>query len=1112
MQTRSMPPTAHDTPRGTSSSNSTDAAQEQAAQQRDIVSAVDGVSASTKDEGAMREGLSTQSPLSSVSDADGRQVTMSSSGAASRSSVAARSSGEAAVSHTDADHSVPPRSDSSLRSRLASFIGLGHAPRELDADAVGADAALSEQADQLRSPPGEAQPSDTGVAGGQIQSDPARYEPSTVEAVEAFRRSAARASASTLPGRGRSTSAKLAAAAPNSAEVSGPEAEQSLLSGLDPLAGRVASPNSQAPEQLATFATNLALQRQDKALAPVITILEAADENLPASIKDMARGYSLLQQDSSSDELALFHSEERGVDRLVVPSFKQLPIMRDVFNELGLRHGSGSAGALLYSALHSSYYWEEMERDARDFAGQGSRKSKEVTFGPSAGSSSSAFVSPALAYAPAATMHPPSMPSVPPPTPNVPPSMPSVPPSMPSVPPPTPNVPFTPEAMAEFMSAAARYMPSREESPTPQELVTLVTSAVMAASAQPQLTPENIAAAFAAATPGASPPISIADIASLVTSAVAASAPPPLTPESVAAAVAAATGITSPSITAAEVAAAVAASTVPPDTTPKSLRPIVDGGHVFTWASRCLSNAALNGVDTSLSGGEQRGLLPATQSALTSALVQCEPERLLSPLAALTLSAGVASELDYAEAHCQILRRLVTAVIAIKSENMASSQAAQYLWAAVEWAAQGHSGSTCSAANANFRTAWDASRLEGCPSTPTPMLLALSQSFVRMTFFGNEDDYRTYLLDRFKLEDLSSMPSSVLLHASRVARSRSKDPGEVEREAKKLFSRWVSHAQHQKNGQLLSPIVRLLDDISFMTKPIQGWTEQVRVLERENSQLHPLRLALDAPRAPISRTEHHRLDRPRVGRDLLPAAQVHAAHMDVEGGAAEQIEEAQDSFANTVALRVARSVPRVYATTGPHLKGYGLAPVAAEPLIGAHSVAALAGNLVGSVGGAPGKDVAFDASNYMMDASWVARFGCTDLGPVPNLPVSGREWLQVTAICNALSITIPPNFQDMPHVGGSSCPFCAWWANNQGLEMSWWLHPNDAAAPPNQGPKPMGRQHKYFHQVFKCPLGYAVVHRTCRLCREGGNTVEEARYAALFAPNVAVPKAPPRGL
>ena len=72
---------------------------------------------------------------------------------------------------------------------------------------------------------------------------------------------------------------------------------------------------------------------------------------------------------------------------------------------------------------------------------------------------------------------------------------------------------FTPESMAEFMSAAARYLPSREDSPTPLELVTLVTSAVMAASTQPQLAPESIAAGFAAATPGTcSPPISGSDM------------------------------------------------------------------------------------------------------------------------------------------------------------------------------------------------------------------------------------------------------------------------------------------------------------------------------------------------------------------------------------------------------------------------------------------------------------------------------------------------------------------------------------------------------------------------------------------------------------------------
>ena len=101
-------------------------------------------------------------------------------------------------------------------------------------------------------------------------------------------------------------------------------------------------------------------------------------------------GYSLrVPQGGSIDGHALFYSGDGGVDRLVVPSNQQLLILKSAFAELGLRHGSGSSGALLYNApawLLPLGDGTEWRRTLKDFAS------------PEAGSSSGAFVSPPLAH------------------------------------------------------------------------------------------------------------------------------------------------------------------------------------------------------------------------------------------------------------------------------------------------------------------------------------------------------------------------------------------------------------------------------------------------------------------------------------------------------------------------------------------------------------------------------------------------------------------------------------------------------------------------------------------------------------------------------------------
>ena len=140
----------------------------------------------------------------------------------------------------------------------------------------------------------------------------------------------------------------------------------------------------------------------------------------------------------------------------------------------------------------------------------------------------------------------------------------------------------------------------------------------------------------------------------------------------------------------------------------------------------------------------------------------------------------------------------------------------------------------------------------------------------------------------------------------------------------------------------------------------------------------------------------------------------------------------------------------------------------------------------------PANSPAFAVMPARMGADWVAQFGCADLGPPPNTRVMERPWIDVVRLCKACGeagwdIPLPSNFTNAPHVGGASCPFCAWVATNQGFApMTWYIHPSDAAAPERNVDKPRGRGHAYEHQVFKCNHGLAIQHVLCRMDRDMG--------------------------
>ena len=128
--------------------------------------------------------------------------------------------------------------------------------------------------------------------------------------------------------------------------------------------------------------------------------------------------------------------------------------------------------------------------------------------------------------------------------------------------------------------------------------------------------------------------------------------------------------------------------------------------------------------------------------------------------------------------------------------------------------------------------------------------------------------------------------------------------------------------------------------------------------------------------------------------------------------------------------------------------------------------------------------LAFNVSK--MDSEWVAKYGCADF-PAPNIKSIDRPWQQVRKICQVAGVPLPESFQDRPHLGGPSCPGCNWVAFNQGFgPMSWYLHQNDPAAPPNQAAKPPGRSNGYIHQVFKCGYHLAIAHCIVRRDRDAG--------------------------
>ena len=616
---------------------------------------------------------------------------------------------------------------------------------------------------------------------------------------------------------------------------------------------------------------------------------------------------------------------------------------------------------------------------------------------------------------------------------------------------------------------------------------------------------------------------------------------------------------------AAAIASGVAAhSTV--EKVPKGLRALPNHGHVFTWASNSVAHGTLRRYNVTLTGLQQAALMPANAMAFEKATDDVKPEALLRGFLGLSITnSNAAATIDYADAHRIVLVKLVTAVLALDPIATANSQAARYLWNAMQYNAS----KPLTVAQVHlFKRAWElASPNAECPSDPTPLLTALAKAFVPL-LGGGDRDYREHLIKSCSFEDHRSIPSSVLLTAARVANSRYVDTA-AEDEAKELFEDWVhyqmTHAS-ERHRELLQPVRNLFDDMAFncASRTQEQWLWQLQMMEREGSSLYPLvsslrqaspqtsmpriigktrpaqpvisefELGADDPptetqaMAPASAPPVYQLPDPRAFAAALASHMPKAKQQSIDinalsaslaqslgGGSASAIADAVMQRLASTGTPLVQMLPQRHETTPasavtrvPPLKdsfvppGYERINALSAPIDAGPSPKKQRVNRPGSVGGVPTPDPAFAKGTGNMDRAWAEQYGCVDF-VLPNAPAGERFLMNMALVCAECDLIVPDAHRDEPYIGGAACPFCLWVGLNQGFEFEWYFHPLDPAAPPNQAQKPPGRNKSYVHQVGKCRNGLALVHRLVRLDRDAGRG--DARIA-LFTPRPGPPR------
>ena len=591
---------------------------------------------------------------------------------------------------------------------------------------------------------------------------------------------------------------------------------------------------------------------------------------------------------------------------------------------------------------------------------------------------------------------------------------------------------------------------------------------------------------------------------------------------------------------------------------PKECRVLANPGHDLKWATTPLNAASLADFkDTCLSRSDIVQACPRTHSGQERATQAVGAPQLLRNFTRLDSTAGgQVSPLDFAEAHKQLLFVLVAAVAALPTESDAAQAAAGFLWDSLAYSSRVTDNSVQPSLVGVRRAHQMASQHYTCaPLTPTPLFMYMVHAMVPQDVYGSsEEDYRLYLIRKFDFTTSASLPSLVLGTAMSIARHKYKvDTAAYVSEVKNRFGHWVE--RYSKDPTLrdrLAPLKALLDRLDFAQNTLEHWESQLQLMERSNASLAPLtesflNPALPAPRtnrraptiasiqgaggsggasddtsnltdaitkdvlsrlgiAPSGNAQPLLLQGPTVHAQV--PAQVHNVQPTARAQLPVQVHHVQPTARAQLPVQVHHVQPtaRAQLPVQVHNVQPGL-----HPSMATHFAPAVASVAAPDAKGAailPRPDPALAVLPSQMNETWVAQHGCPDLGPPPNAPITDRPWQNVTMICSECDIQLPESFKDVPHVGGDSCPYCAWLATNQGwAKMVWFVMPHDRAG---VAPKPQGRNNAYVHQTFKCRVGLAIMHRVCRAYRDAGKGDAMAQIFKPFTPPALPPRPPQR--
>ena len=501
-----------------------------------------------------------------------------------------------------------------------------------------------------------------------------------------------------------------------------------------------------------------------------------------------------------------------------------------------------------------------------------------------------------------------------------------------------------------------------------------------------------------------------------------------------------------------------------PPSMPKMLKGVADPGHVFAWATTPLSNGLLADYTTTITQRRHRELCPTMTAALERAVEQVSPALLLGHLHSLKAPSGSVSPVDYSSAHRMVLEALVTAVLPVASLQQADQEAARYLFIALK-----HYSDVVN--SPRFQVAYSSLNSHQIPTSPSPLLNSLADAFMPPDGIGTgRRAYFDYLVQTYDLADVQSTPSVVFAGARRIAREKYPTATDVaiDTEARVLFVEWVNRmgGHGTVNDELFRPLREFTSDVLFAKQPASVWDQQLRLLEHPGNKLYGFVSSL-APIRSSSMPPGRGRDGRRGGLPQPPQI-TQVVHDGSDDMFPDGLEGSQLDF----------SPPRTLMAFVP--AGGRVRDSKCEPLAAALAAALLDPKSVFYL-------KPFEVPSIKMDAAWVALYGCPECA-APNS--ADRHLLDIEPLMAACEVPIPDAFhtkgRGRVHVGGDSCPACMFVAHMMGFVPQWYIHPADKMAPPNSPAKPPGWQHKYVHNVFRCPIAHAFGHRLVRSDRDSG--------------------------